>query len=48
MPSIGQSTKMQNRENTTFLAHLRLLYCAGIDLKNDLKHILKRLVRGEG
>ena len=48
MPPIGQSTKMHNKENTTFLALLRLFFCTEIDSKNDLMHILKRLVRGGG
>ena len=29
-PPIGLSTKMQNKKNTTFLALLRLFFCAGI------------------
>ena len=31
IPHIGLSTKMQNKKNTTFLALLRLSFCAGID-----------------
>ena len=40
--------KMQDKENTTFLALLRLSIAQGKTQKNDLKHILKRLVRGGG
>ena len=32
-PSIGLSTKMQNKENTSFLALLRLFRCTGMTYK---------------
>ena len=32
-PPIGLSTKMQNEKNDTFLALLRLFFCAGMDQK---------------
>ena len=44
-PPIGLPTKMQNKENTTFLALLRLSFALD-QTKNDLKHSLKRLFGG--
>ena len=41
-PPVGLPTKMQNKENTTFLALLRLSFALDWT-KNDLKHSLKRL-----
>ena len=41
---IDLATKMKNKENTTFLALLRV-YFALEELKNDLKHLLKYLFR---
>ena len=38
---------MQNKENTTFLALLRLSFALD-QTKNDLKHSLKRLFGGGG
>ena len=46
-PPIGLPTKMQNKENTTFLALLRLSFALD-QTKNDLKHSLKRLFGGGG
>ena len=41
LASIGQPAKMQNKENTTFLAET--IFCIGIDSKNDFKLVLKHL-----
>ena len=42
---IGLSTKMQNKENTTFLSFLRPLFVLE-GLKSDLKHLLKHIFKG--
>ena len=42
---IGLSTKMQNKENTTFLALLRLCFLRWNGLKSDLKRLLKHILR---
>ena len=41
----GLSTEMQNKKNTTFF---KTFFYTGIDKKNDLKYILKSLVREGG
>ena len=41
----GLSTKMQNKENITFLALLRF-FLHWNRLKSDLKHLLKEIFRG--
>ena len=46
-PTIGLWTKLQNKENTAFLALLRLLFLHWNGLKSDLKHLLKH-VSGRG
>ena len=45
---IGLSTKMQNKENTTFLALLRLFFLRWSGLKSDLKRLLKHILREGG
>ena len=45
LPPHGLSNKMQNKENTTFLALLRL-FLHWNELKSDLKHLLKHIIGG--
>ena len=46
-PPICLPIKMQNKEKPRFSIS-ETVFCTGIDSKNDLEHISKRLFRGGG